>query len=160
MIYLVKLAKVMAWVAVAAWMVVIFNFSAQSGPESGRVSQEVTEVIVETIEKVVPEAQFEPVDLHRKVRKGAHFINFMILGIFVSNALLVSKWGGWRKRALLAFLIAFCYALFDEGHQYFVPGRGAQFSDVLVDTMGAAVGITIYLGLAAIFGKCRLKKRI
>jgi VanZ family protein len=40
----------------------------------------------------------------------------------------------------------FCvlYAVSDEVHQLFVPGRGAQVTDVLIDNAGAFVGIGIY----------------
>jgi len=46
----------------------------------------------------------------------------------------------------------FCvlYAISDETHQIFVPGRSAQISDVLIDSVGAIVGILMYLVLARI----------
>ena len=34
----------------------------------------------------------------------------------------------------------------DEFHQLFVPGRGAQVKDVLIDTAGAIVGIFVSQG--------------
>ena len=41
----------------------------------------------------------------------------------------------------------FCslYAISDEVHQLFVPGRGAQVKDVFIDIAGAAVGIFLSL---------------
>ena len=42
------------------------------------------------------------------------------------------------------------YALCDEFHQLFVPGRGAEFTDVCIDSSGALVGIfLIFLFFAA-----------
>lgn len=51
------------------------------------------------------------------------------------------------KPSLLALLMAIAYAFSDEWHQSFVPGRSATFSDVLVDTSGALIGLLlIWLG--------------
>ena len=42
-------------------------------------------------------------------------------------------------------LIATAYAATDELHQVFVPGRSAEFTDVLLDSLGALAGIWLYL---------------
>ncbi len=44
---------------------------------------------------------------------------------------------------LTAWLLAVMYALFDEGHQAFVPGRTASGWDVLADALGATVALAI-----------------
>ena len=41
-----------------------------------------------------------------------------------------------RQKALLASALCMLYAAGDEFHQYFVPGRAAQLSDVAIDAMG------------------------
>lgn len=38
----------------------------------------------------------------------------------------------------------FYIMLFDEFHQTFITGRTGQFSDVIIDTIGASVGSIIY----------------
>jgi len=43
--------------------------------------------------------------------------------------------------ALLAFLIAAGYGVFDEVHQLFVPGRSGDVFDWFADASGAVVGI-------------------
>jgi len=40
--------------------------------------------------------------------------------------------------------LCFAYAVSDEFHQYFVPGRGPRWGDVMLDSFGAALGIIIY----------------
>ena len=35
------------------------------------------------------------------------------------------------------------YSISDELHQILVPGRGAQIKDVVIDTAGAILGISI-----------------
>ncbi len=37
------------------------------------------------------------------------------------------------------------YAVSDEVHQLFVPGRGGQLTDVIIDTAGAGAGLGIYM---------------
>jgi VanZ family protein len=66
------------------------------------------------------------------LRKGAHMTEYAILG-----ALLLRAVG----RALPAFAIAAAYAVTDEIHQHFVRGRHASPRDVLIDSIGIALGI-------------------
>ena len=53
-----------------------------------------------------------------------------------------------RDAVLWAILIAFSYAAFDEAHQLFISGRSAQVSDVVLDTVAACVGTTLYVAAA------------
>ena len=48
-----------------------------------------------------------------------------------------------RKPANLALLIGILYAVSDEFHQLFVPGRAGQFRDVLVDGAGTVLGVLL-----------------
>lgn len=47
------------------------------------------------------------------------------------------------KAFTLALGICILYAISDEFHQLFVPGRGGQIRDVLIDSTGAIVGVAI-----------------
>lgn len=51
---------------------------------------------------------------------------------------------------LIPLLIGFLYAVSDEIHQYFVPGRAMQARDVLIDTSGVLLGIWIARGIMRI----------
>lgn len=100
------------------------------------------------------------------VRKTAHFTEYAILGglFFLnlrswlkSNTTLVkiSKPQTTKTVAkkitldlikyslFMSILLSFLYACTDEIHQIFVPGRSAQFRDVLIDTLGASFGTLI-----------------
>ena len=48
------------------------------------------------------------------------------------------------KLVLLSLLICFLYACSDEIHQLFVPGRSGEARDVLIDTLGACLGVSFY----------------
>jgi len=65
----------------------------------------------------------------------------MILGMLVFRALAKNGFKG--RGALISFLICAVYATSDEFHQLFVPGRGCQLKDVVIDSTGYIVGISI-----------------
>ena len=44
----------------------------------------------------------------------------------------------------LALIICGVYAISDEVHQYFIEGRGPHLKDVLIDSAGAFVGISLF----------------
>ncbi|MFH1307321.1 MAG: VanZ family protein [archaeon] len=71
-----------------------------------------------------------------------HLVIFFILGFF----LLISLLGGKKKYLILCLgiLAAVFYALLDEIHQFFVPGRYSSISDVLVDSLGIIYAAMIY----------------
>ena len=75
-----------------------------------------------------------------------------VLGLFITLALFrpEQKWF-----ITLAIALGFCilYAASDEIHQLFVPGRGAQFRDVMIDFSGAILGSGISTGINLL--RCR-----
>ena len=70
------------------------------------------------------------------VRKTAHFSEYATLGFLGYLWLHRLKAGG-----LLSFGAAVCYAVTDEIHQRFIPGRSCELRDVLVDSSGALCGV-------------------
>lgn len=77
-------------------------------------------------------ADFGPWDL--LVKKGAHIIGYA--GLAVAAYIATGRY--W-----LAWLIAVLYAASDEYHQTFIPGRNGTAVDVLIDAVGAAVGLFV-----------------
>lgn len=94
--------------------------------------------------------------IHRYLRKYAHFFVYLFLGSFLMNALVISRVKVWRAFGI-AVVVSFLYAISDELHQYFVPGRMPLFMDVIIDTAGASVGIILYSALNALL---RFSKRM
>ena len=73
----------------------------------------------------------------RIVKKGSHMIGYALLSISYWRAL-----GFGKKKWWLAWLLAILYAVTDEFHQSFVPGRHPSIWDVLVfDNVGALVSL-------------------
>lgn len=76
------------------------------------------------------------------VRKSAHFVAYAILGGLFYLA-LSSHALRRRDAATIAVMLSFLYAVSDEIHQVFVPGRSGEVGDVLLDSLGALVGVVI-----------------
>jgi VanZ family protein len=70
------------------------------------------------------------------LRKLAHALEFAVLGLLLARAL---------GRAGVAFALGALYAVSDEIHQSFVPGRAASLRDVLLDSAGVAAGVLCWL---------------
>jgi VanZ family protein len=128
---------------VIGWMALIFYLSSQPASQSNELSNQVTEVIVETIEKVAPEiaSNWDLKESNHFIRKNAHFFSYFVLGVLVMNALYQK---GYRK-FVLSLIICILYSISDEIHQTFVPGRGGNIIDVVIDSSGSLIGIGLYL---------------
>lgn len=138
-----KIVAVLSWGLVVGWMALIFFLSAQQGEQSADLSGGITEFVNQIVEKVAPEAEFKMDEISFFVRKNAHFFAYMLLAILTLNAVRRSGGRGWLSVGV-AFVITVLYAISDEVHQLYVPGRSGQVSDVLLDSTGALAGIGLY----------------
>ena len=132
---------------VLIWMGVIFGFSAQKSDQSDETSlgvgRIIAEIFVADFDAMPEDEQFELIDgWNTVIRKMAHFCEYAVLGIFVVMLLLQVKISK-RKTVMIGILICALYAVTDEVHQYFVPGRACQIRDVCIDSAGAAAGILL-----------------
>jgi VanZ family protein len=111
--------KALGWAAVIVWMCVIFAFSAQA------YSGEITEAYLG--------------DFNISVRKCAHMFEYAMLFLLFQHAcsLYPGRWLASKK--WVPFGVCVLYAMTDEFHQSFVPGRSATINDVAVDSAGAAI---------------------
>lgn len=152
--------KLIAWLIVVLWMILIFYFSQQPVSDSRDLSSNITKQLIEIAEKVTPLENVQESQVHHLVRKNAHFIIYFFLGIF---ALLALKLTSLKRltSAVIALAVCMIYAVTDEYHQLFVDGRGAQLKDVFIDWAGAATGITVatLIGLIGKTGKARSENR-
>jgi VanZ family protein len=105
------------WLPVLLWAMVIFSFSS------------------------IPTAHVS--EIHWKdfiVKKSAHITEYAIFTVLLYRALLGS--GVSRSKSFFyAFIVSICYAISDEFHQSFTPGREPTLRDVGFDTIGASLAI-------------------
>jgi len=74
----------------------------------------------------------------------AHFVLYFILGFFFMNFLHFYV-KNTIKKILYYFLLIILYSVFDEIHQYFVPGRYFEIIDILTNIIGGTALIIIFL---------------
>jgi VanZ family protein len=77
-------------------------------------------------------------------RKLAHLVEYGVLAFFVARALTGM---GWAIRRVWAVGLLACvlYAVSDEVHQSFVPGRFGKVRDVVLDSLGAVLVLSVYV---------------
>ena len=146
------------------WMVFIFIMSAKNATQSSSISGGFTYNILNTFFE-----QFRSIDkttqngivegLQFIVRKSAHFLAYAILGGLCFENLSTLDKLSKKKTFFIALLISVLYAISDEIHQYFVPGRASQFRDVMIDSCGALTGIIVVIIFSKIIQKLNKIKR-
>lgn len=95
--------------------------------------------------------------LNKILRKNAHAFEYLILAILVSAFSFSLKIKGREALIYIMFLCLF-YAVTDEFHQAFVPGRSSLVSDVLIDFLGSLIGMLAFYIFYYKLHKSRLKK--
>jgi len=120
-------------------MIIIFYFSHQPVNESSELSEGISKPVVEKLESII-KINIDEDKFDYLIRKLAHFTEYMILGILVYMA---SSKNNIPRNNTALWCIIFCalYAISDEVHQAFVPGRGPRVLDVIIDTAGSITGI-------------------
>lgn len=122
-------------IAAALWICFIWGHSLVPGDLSNQESGAALSLML----KLFHELNIDlPLTKHL-IRKSAHFLEYMMLGVLLSGAL-----GGWRKYRLaqlrrfgeLMLLIPFL----DETIQLFVAGRSGMIKDIWLDMAGEAAG--------------------
>ena len=113
-------------------MLVIFVLSAQSN-----------------FDFISPHWQSDPLSM------SAHFTEYALLAVLFWQAFRHTP-STARHALVWAFVCTVLYAVSDEFHQSFVPGRFPDVRDVLVDAAGAAVAL--WLARRASFADSRSPK--
>ena len=144
-----KFGIVLGWAAVAACMGVIFYLSHQPREESAELSLTVMNGVLAVFAWL---AEFLG---HEGFRTLAHGLEYCGLGALLFHAFLQTT---GKSKPFICFAVAVSYAITDEIHQLFVPGRAFQFTDIAVDATGAAAGIAVCVGLYIIVLKIIKKK--
>lgn len=141
----IRQQKLISTILLLSWMVIIFLMSARNADVSTSDSNRIGTMIAMMIRLVEPSfSTAELVEsLDHAIRKTAHMSEYMILAMLLMNCL--QAYGiKHRPEGGYAMAIGALYALTDEVHQYFVPGRSCQLSDVLIDSVGVFLGVCLF----------------
>ena len=83
--------------------------------------------------------------LNKPLRKVIHATVYFVLAfviIFIVNLFFDNK--KYIVSSIITIILSLIFASLDEYHQTFVGGRTGQIKDVLIDSIGAIVGILFY----------------
>ncbi len=79
------------------------------------------------------------------IRKGAHVTIFFLLGLGLTQGTFMYQKNRWLHWPLVT-LSCTGIAAFDEFHQMLTGGRTPLFQDVMLDTVAAAIAVTVMWG--------------
>ncbi|MDE7310838.1 MAG: VanZ family protein [Eubacterium sp.] len=136
--------KKICLVLAACWMSVIFAFSARNADLSTQDSMSIGilfgRLVVPSFAGMDSDMQVSFADMvDHPIRKMAHATEYAVLGFLLvgSYADRRKKWGRMIGIPILAGSL---YAVSDELHQLFVPGRSCELTDMLIDSSGVVIG--------------------
>lgn len=167
-----KLKRTLRYIAIfmtIVWMIVIFRFSMDDGNSSHELSDMCVKILNQVIYKFtgkdlmmsIAPAHYAMIELF--LRKCAHMTIYFMLSMNIMVVLFTFDMK-MIIRMISAIGLSFAYALTDEFHQSFVAGRAGLFSDCLIDTTGAIIGVifslVLYCVLYTIMTKYQKKKGI
>ncbi len=167
---------ILAWLALLAWMILIFGLSSQSSTVSSQLSGGLLTKLLALLPIAGPMDGATLDRLHEGLRSLAHGLMFFGLGWLASLALSMWPPAGFlsdhlrlqarpprqdpvlhqelllsrglshknQVRPLPALVLGLLYALGDELHQLFVPGRSAQWQDILIDATGVFLAVLLF----------------
>lgn len=124
--------KIINITLVIIWMILIFIMSSFNADKSSNQSN----FIVDIISNILNINNIEVLSLI--IRKLAHFTEYFILGLLVYNLIHI-----YNKKYYIAIVICILYAISDEIHQLYVPGRSCQILDMFIDSVGSIIGIIL-----------------
>jgi VanZ family protein len=127
------------WLPVLLWAALIFWGSTDLLSE-GQTSR----IIGPVLRWLVPDLSDDAVGrVQFGLRKLGHIVEYAILGMLLYRAFRQpERPEGWSWRhAGLAFAATVAYAVSDELHQAMVPTRHGSAWDVLIDAVGAVLGL-------------------
>lgn len=157
------------WLPVILWAGVIFYSSSFGNPFTSPAATTV-QTDMNTVD--IPDVSIRPVlPNHGYVnitniivsnelyRRGLHIAIYLLLGFLVYRAFAMQP-----VKAVLAYTIfaSMAFALSDEFHQIFVPGRSFQLLDLFSDLIGVLLGVILFKFINGFFTNYKLKfsKRI
>ena len=134
------------WLPVLLWLGVIFL-----GSSDLMSAEHTSRFIVPFLRWLKPDISPETLaSIHFIFRKCAHVSEYAVLSLLLLRAAILMTNLKRSIPILYVSVLGICLfvATTDEFHQMFVASRGALATDVLIDSIGAILG----LGIGAIFG--------
>lgn len=141
-----KTVRYISLVLLIFWMCLIFFLSSQTATDSDDTSDDVIEILLSSVYPEfdtlgIADKQFVVESFSSPIRKAAHFGEFFIFGTFVFAFFVTFSSLSQKTHLLFSAMLGLFYAISDEVHQLFVPGRACRITDVYIDFCGVLAGV-------------------
>ena len=150
--------RVIAAFPAVLWAGVIYMLSDTPAVESTNESLSFTGMLLDLVSRFIyvdpAKRDMIIIAMEPHIRKIAHMTEFGILFLLVliPAVLFIKK---LSLRTGITLLITLLYAVSDEIHQLFVPGRSGMLRDVVIDFLGALIALGLYLVIIIIIRTVR-----
>lgn len=138
--------KIISFIVLILWMIVIFSFSSADANKSTGTSDKVITTMIEIKDKITnnetPNNEKEIIVKNSSfyIRKIAHITEYLILGFLMFN--LLNQYS--VTNIYYAIGLSILYSCTDEFHQLFINGRSGSIRDILIDFIGILIGTYLY----------------
>ena len=144
-------------------MVTIFMFSHQDATRSGNLSGGFTYklfcLVYPDFEDLSVEEQEQLIgSVEVYIRKTAHFTIYFLLGLSALGFYFTFEKLAVLSRFGLSFLTGSLYAVTDEIHQIYIPGRSGEVRDVFIDSAGVLLACALGFVLRVFINQTKRKK--
>lgn len=153
-----KITFVVLLVLCVAWCAFIFSNSMRDAAASDTQSAGITNAINNAIHSLGIKGELS----HGFVRNFAHFAEFAVLAVLASAAVAVGVYPRFKENLVASLLLSatsvpfsVVIAIADELIQNLSEGRASQFTDVLLDGLGAVCGALTFTVGYIIFDRVR-----
>lgn len=141
----INMKKVISYILLISWIILIFILSNQTGEVSGSESSSILYNIFNVIFNIFNLdtsnlSNFISI-IHEPIRELMHALEYFILGILLINVL---KYYNIKNIVTVAIMMCLIYSITDELHQLFISGRTLQYFDLLMDNIGSILGVILY----------------
>jgi glycopeptide antibiotics resistance protein len=82
-------------------------------------------------------------DLKPTIQNLLHIPMFAVLSILYLQILINYQFEGWKRNSYV-LLLSLCFGIINEAIQIVIPGRYGGITDIVLNLIGAFVGILIY----------------
>ena len=131
-----KIALIIFLVLTIIWMGLVFYLSAENADASSKTSQAFLDQLIAMF-NIKTRASLEGT-----IRTWAHFVLYLSGGL-VSSGFFMFWLLEHKRKFLYCSAFGVLYAVSDEIHQIFVPGRAFEVKDIVVDCAGFLLGVMV-----------------
>lgn len=139
---------IIAALCVIVTLTAIFYFSSQSNMESSKYSTAINGAVNKAEEIIKPNNSNKKEENNKKsnhitlIRKTAHIVLYSVLGFFVT---MLVTCVGIKRYVYVVMALCIGVGIIDEINQSFYKFRGSSITDVLIDTVGIIIGMSIFI---------------